>query len=159
MPKTAKKNDIKTNTITNNVQSPLSFKQKMQKLAETAREDNYLTEEIIQEMRSWICEDTQFFRDIMTASEKAAGIDGRSGIWIRFDLSFSGQWKYQLSGKEYGEKIIENIVNPISLYPVIDNLKRSKRTRAYVCKLLSDLFGINVKSYPDGHFHIKWEDE
>ena len=159
MPKTAKKNDIKTNTITNNVQSPLSFKQKMQKLAETAREDNYLTEEIIQEMRSWICEDTQFFRDIMTASEKAAGIDGRSGIWIRFDLSFSGQWKYQLSGKEYGEKIIENNVNPISLYPVIDNLKRSKRTRAYVCKLLSDLFGINVKSYPDGHFHIKWEDE
>jgi len=159
MPKTAKKNDIKTNTITNNVQSPLSFKQKMQKLAETAREDNYLTEEIIQEMRSWICEDTQFFRDIMTASEKAAGIDGRSGIWIRFDLSFSGQWKYQLSGKEYGEKIIENIVNPISLYPVIDNLKRSKRTRAYVCKLLSDLFGINVKSYLDGHFHINWEDE
>ena len=159
MPKTAKKNDIKTNTITNNVQSPLSFKQKMQKLAETAREDNYLTEEIIQEMRSWICEDTQFFRDIMTASEKAAGIDGRSGIWIRFNFSFSGRWEYHLSGKEYGEKIIENIVNPISLYPVIDNLKRSKRTRAYVCKLLSDLFGINVKSYPDGHFHIKWEDE
>jgi len=159
MPKSANKNTSPITYTSNVQQSPLSFKQKMQKLAASAREDNYLTEELMQEIRSWICEDTQFFRDIMTASEKAAGIDGRSGIWIRFDLSFSGQWKYQLSGKEYGEKIIENIVNPISLYPVIDNLKRSKRTRAYVCKLLSDLFGINVKSYPDGHFHIKWEDE
>jgi len=136
-----------------------SFKLKLRNLAEEARKDTYLTEQATQELRSWICEDSVFVADIMRASEHIARTDGCPGLWIRFEKGIiSEKWEYRLSDSRYGGNYkLTKLISNDELIPIIDNFKRSKRIRAYFCKLLTDLLGITTISISDNVLFLDWE--
>jgi len=155
---TTKKRDQDT-TNDANESSPPSFKRRMQQLAAAAREDTYLTEDAMQEMRSWICEESTFVKNIMNASERAARTNGRSGLWISIGREFNGRLSYSLGETEFSANSLTYNIHPPTLIPIVDNMKRSAKIRMYFCKLLKTTLGVDVtNSNSKCHFFLKWDE-